>query len=97
MLLKMAWSNLQREVFFHFDMLGQNVDPNKVMLSEDDRLVIMAYLLCKIELVPEIFIVLKTIECFINFEVYEEAAPVSTIETALHIILLEYTELFMFE
>jgi len=55
----------------------------------------MAHLLTKTELTPEIFIIIKIIECFVNFEVYEEAAPLSTIETALKIILLEYSEMLI--
>jgi hypothetical protein len=30
-----------------------------------------------------------------NYEIYEEAAPVSTLETAFQIILLEYSEYLM--
>ena len=31
-------------------------------------------------------------ENFTNYEIYEEAAPMSTIETAFQIILLEYSD-----
>jgi|DEB0MinimDraft_12_1074336.scaffolds.fasta_scaffold15062_1 hypothetical protein len=53
----------------------------------------MAYLIVQTQLAPEIYQIFKTVENFVNFEVYEEAAPLSTIETAFHIILLEFSEL----
>jgi hypothetical protein len=39
--------------------------------------------------------VFKIIENFVSYESYEEAAPISTLETAFNIILLEYSELLL--
>lgn len=68
---------------------------DQLAISEDARLQIMAYLLINSEKAPMIYQVFKVLEHFVDFEHYEDAAPLSTVETAFHIILLEYSELLL--
>lgn len=91
-LLKLSWSNIQREVNSYWKDKEVKLTEQKLVLSEDARLAIMAYLVIKSGKAEDIFIAFKTIEHFVNFENYSEAAPLSTLETAFHIILLEYSE-----
>ena len=62
-----------------------------MVLTEDVRLVLIARLLVSTGKVHDIYKTFKVIEPFIDFQNYEEAAPISTFETAFHIILLEYS------
>ena len=52
----------------------------------------MAYCIVQAQCPSSIFTAFKVVENFINYEIYEEAAPISTIETAFQIILLEYSD-----
>jgi hypothetical protein len=65
------------------------------MLSEDARLGIIAHLITKHSQPSELYIAFKIVENFINFQVYEDAAPISTLETSIQIILLEYSEMVL--
>jgi hypothetical protein len=42
-----------------------------------------------------LFKLFKMLENFVDFQVYEDAAPLSTLECSFQIILLEYTEILM--
>ena len=90
----LAWSNIGREVTQYWHMNRSEIELNEdtLALSEDARLSIMAYLIIQSGKPSHIFKVLKTVENFINYEHYEEAAPISTLETGFHIILLEYSD-----
>jgi hypothetical protein len=51
-------------------------------LSEDARLIILGYCIVKSENPEKLFEIFKVIINFIDFSVYEDAAPLSTMETA---------------
>ena len=92
MLIKLAWANIQREVNKYWGKQTIKLAQEKLFLSEDSRLTLMAYLIVQTKKADQIYKVYKVVENFVNFEQYEEAAPLSTIETAFHIIILEYSE-----
>ena len=66
---------------------------HKICLSEDARLIIMAYCIVKCENPDKLFEIFKVIINFIDFEVYEDAAPISTMETAFQLIILMYSDI----
>ena len=55
----------------------------------------MAYIITKIQNPTELYVAFKVVENFIDYTVYEDAAPVSTLETSIQIILLEYSEMVL--
>ena len=69
-----------------------SLNENKLILNEDSRLGIMAYLIVQSACAKEVLMKFKAVENFVNFELYEEAAPISTVETAFQIIMLEFSE-----
>lgn len=96
-LVMMVWSNIGKEVNRYWSEVRDeiNLDEDALALSEDARLAIMAYLIVQSGNASSIYRVFKIIENFVNFEHFEEAAPLSTMETAFHIILLEYSEMIL--
>jgi len=68
---------------------------DKLHLSEDARLSIMAYCIIKSKDPAGIFTIFKAVENFISYESFEESAPITTLDTAFQVILLEYSELLL--
>ena len=62
-------------------------------MTEDSRLLIVAYCLIQSERPESVFLAVKTVQQFTDFTIFEEAAPISTMETAFALILLEYNEI----
>lgn len=53
----------------------------------------MGYCIVKSENPEKLFEIFKVIINFIDFEVYEDAAPISTMETAFQLIILMYSDI----
>ena len=62
-------------------------------MTEDARLLIMAYCIMQTAEPQRIYAAFKVVENFVDFKIFEEAAPISTMETAFQLILLDYSEL----
>lgn len=69
------------------------ISEDKLLLTEDIRLLIISFCIIKSGNIAQIFRTFKIAENFIDFEVYEDAAAMSTIDTAFQIIVLEYSKL----
>lgn len=68
-----------------------NMDPDKIKLSEDPRLMIASYVLSQVaseKLVAQIY----ALQDFVNEQLYEECAPIATFEAAIKVIQLEYED-----
>ena len=63
--------------------------PAQLKLGEDAKIQILAYLIVNSRYAGHIYCVMKCVEYFSNFELYEEALPVSCLETAFQLIVLE--------
>jgi len=67
----------------------------KLRLSEDSRTELMSWALTQARCPGEILRKLKVVLEYVNFESYEEAAPISTLETGIQAVLLEFSELII--
>ena len=72
-----------------------NLKQNKLKLTEDSRINLMAWGLVQSNGIALIMQKFKAVENLVNYQSYQEAAPVSTLETALQIILLEFSEIVL--
>ena len=95
-IIGLFWNNLQREATQYWESWPEiRIRQEKLFLNEDSRLGIMAYCIIQSKDPARVFTIFKAVENFINYENFEEAAPISTLETAFSIILLEYSEIYI--
>lgn len=66
-----------------------------MLLTEDARLIIMASCIVKLSHPENVLQRFWLLEKFVNFELQETAAPMSTLETAFKVIALEFTEIIL--
>ena len=65
--------------------------PEKLLVSEDARLMIIAYVLVKSRC-HKVFPLLIALQDFVNDQIYEECAPLATFESAIRVIEYEFRE-----
>ena len=82
-LIKYAWSKIQTEAERYWR--GKKIQDEKIRLNEDARLSITAYVITKAR-APQIIPMLYALMDFINDTLYEECAPIATLESAIKVV-----------
>ena len=82
-LIKYAWSKIQTEAERYWR--GKKIQDEKIRLNEDARLSITAYVITKAR-APQIIPMLYALMDFINDALYEECAPIATLESAIKVV-----------
>lgn len=68
-----------------------DIDEDKLMMSEDVRLMIIAYVIVQSKC-HKIFPLLLALQDFVDDQIYEECAPLATFESAIRVIEYEFRE-----
>ena len=89
LLIKLAWANTQREVNKYWSFQEVEMTAAQLKMGEDAKIQVLAYNIVNSRAASQLYCVLKCVEYFSNFELYEEALPVSCLETAFQLIVLE--------
>ena len=66
-----------------------------MLLTEDARIIIMASCIVKLDHPEKVLQRFWLLKKFVNYELQETAAPMSTLETTLQVIPLEFTEIIL--
>ena len=82
-MIKYAWTKIQTEAERYWR--DKKIQDEKIRLNEDARLSITAYVITKAR-VPQIIPMLYALMDFINDTLYEECAPIATLESAIKVV-----------
>ena len=88
-LIKYAWSKIQTEAERYWR--DKKIQDEKIRLNEDARLSITAYVITKAR-APQIIPMLYALMDFINDTLYEECAPIATLESAIKVVQFEFED-----
>ena len=86
-----AWKKIQKEVFDYWEDKETKLPQHKLIVSEDQRLPIMAYAIIKSQC-EDIHTSFLALNPFIDFNMMEEGVPMATVENAIQIIVKDYQE-----
>ena len=88
--IKYAWCKIQTEITRYWQ--NRKIKSEKVHLNEDARLSITAYVLVQAgvsSIVPQLY----AMQDFINDQLYEECAPMTTLESAIKVVRFEFEDI----
>ena len=86
-----AWKKIQKEVFDYWEDKETKLPQHKLIVSEDQRLPIMAYAIIKSQC-EDIYTSFLALNPFIDFNMMEEGVPMATVENAIQIIVQDYKD-----
>ena len=86
-----AWRKLQKEVNDFWRDKATKVPDHKLVLCEDHRLCLMAYVIVQSQC-SDIYTSFLALNPFIDFNSMDEAVPMATIENAINVIIQDYND-----